>query len=428
MATNSGGLAGNQRGTHVQPPAHAAALQPFVFALFFIFGGITSLNDVLIPKLKELFTLSYFQAMLVQSAFFTAYFLVSLPGVALVKRLGYLRGAVAGLLTMMCGCLLFIPASSSATFGTFLFALFVLASGITLVQVVANPLISLLGPARTVHSRLTFAQAFNSLGTTVFPYFGSLLILGGLATTNATELTGAALSAYREQETQAIVHAYGGLAIALTAVAIAVWAFRKRLADERHAGGGLFKGFALLAERRFRFGALSIFLYVGAEVAIGSLIVSYLMQSQVLGLGEQAAGKLIPLYWGGALVGRFLGSAVLRWVSPGGVLAAVATGAIALILLSGSSTGWLAAGALLAIGLMNSIMFPTIFSLACEGLGAKAADGSGVICVAIVGGAVIPPLTGRLADVTGSLALALLLPAACYALIAAFGIFAHRAR
>jgi FHS family L-fucose permease-like MFS transporter len=428
MATNTGSVADDRRSTHVPPPAHAAALQPFVFALFFIFGGITSLNDVLIPKLKELFTLSYFQAMLVQSAFFTAYFLVSLPGVALVKRLGYMRGAVAGLLTMMCGCLLFIPASSSATFGTFLFALFVLASGITLVQVVANPLISLLGPARTVHSRLTFAQAFNSLGTTVFPYFGSLLILGGLATVDATELTGAALSAYRAQETQVIVQAYGGLAIALTAVAIAVWAFRKRLADERHASGGLFRGFALLAEPRFRFGALSIFLYVGAEVAIGSLIVSYLMQSQVLGLGEQAAGKLIPLYWGGALVGRFLGSAVLRWVSPGGVLAAVATGAVALILLSGSSTGWLAAGALLAIGLMNSIMFPTIFSLACEGLGAKAADGSGVICVAIVGGAVIPPLTGRLADVTGSLALALLLPAVCYALIAAFGIFAHRDR
>ncbi len=188
-------------------PAQARGLAPFVFALFFIFGGITSLNDVLIPKLKELFTLSYFQAMLVQSAFFAAYFLISLPGAALVKRIGYMRGAVAGLLTMMAGCLLFIPASKSATFGVFLFALFVLASGITIVQVVANPLISLLGPPRTAHSRLTFAQAFNSLGTTVFPYFGSLVILGSLAAVSASQLTGAALDAYRQQETQAIVQA-----------------------------------------------------------------------------------------------------------------------------------------------------------------------------------------------------------------------------
>jgi MFS transporter, FHS family, L-fucose permease len=404
----------------------AATLQPFMFALFFIFGGITSLNDVLIPKLKELFTLSYFQAMLVQSAFFAAYFLISLPGAALVKRIGYMRGAVAGLLTMMVGCLLFIPASRSGVFGTFLLALFVLASGITIVQVVANPLISLLGPPRTAHSRLTFAQAFNSLGTTVFPYFGSILILGTLATVSASQLSGADLEAYRTQETQAIVKAYLGLAVALVIVALAVWVFRGHLAQERHSAGGVFSGFDLLKRPRFRFGALSIFLYVGAEVAIGSLIVNYLMQSQVLGVGEQAAGKLIPVYWGGALIGRFIGSAVLRVISPGKVLAFVAAGAIVLILVSGATTGKVAAGSLLAIGLMNSIMFPTIFSLACEGLGERAADGSGIICVAIVGGAIIPPLTGRLADVSGSLALALLLPALCYALIAAFGVYARR--
>jgi MFS transporter, FHS family, L-fucose permease len=415
-----------QRTAKADPPSNATGLAPFVFALFFIFGGITSLNDVLIPKLKELFTLSYFQAMLVQSAFFAAYFLISLPGAALVKRIGYMRGAVAGLATMLIGCLLFIPASKSATFGVFLFALFVLASGITIVQVVANPLISLLGPARTAHSRLTFAQAFNSLGTTVFPYFGSIVILGGLATVSATQLTGGALDAYREQETHAIVQAYLGLAIALAVVAAAVWAFRNRLANEQHSAGGMFAGFDLLRRPRFRFGALSIFLYVGAEVALGSLIVSYLMQSHVLGLAEQAAGKLIPLYWGGALVGRFIGSAILRVVSPGKVLACVAVGAIALILVSTSSTGVTSGYSLLAIGLMNSIMFPTIFSLACEGLGERAADGSGVICVAIVGGAVIPPLTGRLADMTGSLGLALLLPAACYLLIAGFGLYARK--
>jgi MFS transporter, FHS family, L-fucose permease len=404
----------------------AAVLQPFVFALFFIFGGITSLNDVIIPKLKDLFTLSYFQAMLVQSAFFAAYFVVSLPGAALVKRIGYLRGAFAGLLMMMAGCLLFIPASRSASFPVFLGALFVLAGGVTIVQVVANPLISLLGPERTVHSRLTFAQAFNSLGTTVFPYFGSILILGSLAAVSATDLVGPALDAYREQETRVIVNAYLGLAAALAVVAFVVWQFRNALRDEHHATGSVFGGLGLLARRRFGFGAASIFLYVGAEVAIGSLIVSYLMQPQVLGLGEQAAGKLIPLYWGGALVGRFIGSAVLRLLDPGTVLAGVAAGAIALITLSATGSGALAGYSLLAVGLMNSIMFPTIFSLACEGLGDRAADGSGVICVAIVGGAVIPPLTGHLADVSGSLAFALALPALCYALIAGFGLSTRR--
>lgn len=408
------------------PPLDAPGLQGFVFALFFIFGGLTSLNDVIIPKLKELFTLSYFQAMLVQSAFFAAYLIVSLPGAALVKRIGYLRGAVAGLLTMMLGCLLFIPASQTAQYAVFLLALFVLASGVTIVQVVANPLISLLGAERTAHSRLTFAQAFNSLGTTVFPYFGSLLILGGLVSVDAASLTGEALREYRQAETQAIVKGYLGLAAALALVAAVVWSFRKRLQGERHDGGDMFGGFDLLRRRRFGFGALCIFLYVGAEVAIGSLIVNYLMQADVLALDERSAGTLIPFYWGGALVGRFIGSAALRAFSPGRILGTVAVGAITLIAVSANSTGSLAGYSLLAVGLMNSIMFPTIFTLACEKLGSRAADGSGVICVAIVGGAVIPPLTGALADVSGSLAFALALPALCYAVIGSFGWYARR--
>lgn len=402
------------------------SLQGFVFALFFIFGGLTSLNDVIIPKLKELFTLSYFQAMLVQSAFFAAYLIVSLPGAALVKRIGYMRGAVAGLLTMMLGCLLFIPASQTAQYSVFLLALFVLASGVTIVQVVANPLISLLGAERTAHSRLTFAQAFNSLGTTVFPFFGSLLILGSLVSVDAASLTGEALREYRQAETQAIVKGYLGLAAALALVAAVVWHFRKRLQGERHDGGDMFGGFDLLRRRRFGFGALCIFLYVGAEVALGSLIVNYLMQAEVLALDERSAGTLIPFYWGGALVGRFIGSAALRAFSPGLILGTVAAGAITLLLLSANSSGTLAGYSLLAVGLMNSIMFPTIFTLACEKLGTRAADGSGVICVAIVGGAVIPPLTGALADISGSLAFALTLPALCYAVIAGFGWYARR--
>jgi MFS transporter, FHS family, L-fucose permease len=406
-------------------PVSAPGLNYFVFALFFTFGGITSLNDVIIPKLKELFTLSYFEASLVQFCFFIAYAVVGIPGARLVKRLGYMRGAVAGLLTMMAGCLLFIPASQSALFVVFLFAYFILATGVVLVQIVANPLISVLGPPRTAHSRLTFAQAFNSLGTTIFPYVGSILILGSLATVTAAELSGAELDAYRTAESQAIVNGYLGLAAALGVVAGVVWLFRNRLKGERHETTTLAEGLALLGRPRFGYGAACIFLYVGAEVAIGSFIVNYLMQAEVLNLPEQDAGKLISLYWGGALVGRFIGSGLLRLVSPGLLLATVCAGAIALIAISANTTGEVAGYSLLAVGLMNSIMFPTIFTLACEKLGPRAADGSGIINVAIAGGAIVPAIYGALADQVG-LAAALTLPALCYAIILGFGVFARR--
>jgi MFS transporter, FHS family, L-fucose permease len=456
------------------PQVHAPGLNYFVFALFFIFGGITSLNDVILPKLQELFTLSYTEAMLVQFCFFTAYLLIGIPGAELVKRVGYMRGAVVGLLTMMAGCLLFIPASQTATYGLFLAALFILASGVVVVQVVTNPLISLLGPQKTVHSRLTFAQAFNSLGTTIFPRVGSGLILGGLAGVSAKELSGAELDAYRTAESAAIVSTYIGLAVALAVIAAVVWVYRNKLPHDASAardaalttmgryvaglvpiiaGGWMviqgnywfennelpgiallmagpaiwLWGNPLLTRTRFSFGAACIFLYVGAEVAIGSLIVGYLMQDSVMGLTERAAGDLIFIYWGGALVGRIIGSAVLRFVSPGLVLTGVAAGAIALVLFSTNATGTTAGYSLLAVGLMNSIMFPTIFSLACEKLGAKAADGSGIINIAIFGGAVIPLLTGILADASGSLGTAMILPIACYAIIAGFGLYARKA-
>lgn len=409
-------------GAHVDAPE----LRLFVMGLFFIFGGITSLNDVLIPKLKELFTLNYTQAMLIQFCFFTAYLVIGIPGAKLVKKIGYMRGAVAGLLTMLAGCLLFIPASQQAVYGLFLLALFVLASGVVIVQVVANPLISLLGKPETAHSRLTFAQAFNSLGTTIFPIVGSILILGSLATVSADQLSGAELDAYRTAESQAIVHGYLGIAAALAVVAGAVWLFRNRLQGEKHEASAGLAGLDLLKRPRFGFGALCIFLYVGAEVSIGSLVVNYLMQPGVMALEEQAAGKLIGLYWGGAMVGRFIGSYLMRFVSPGRLLACVAIGAITLILISTNTTGIIAGYSLLAIGLMNAIMFPTIFSLASEKLGPRAADGSGIINVAIFGGAVVPLATGAIADMTGSLATALLLPALCYAVIAAFGYYARR--
>ncbi len=400
-------------------------LRIFVFILFFVFGGITSLNDILIPKLKHLFTLSFAQAMLIQSAFFAAYFFISLPAARLVQRIGYMRTAAVGLMTMTAGCLLFVPATLSTSFGAFLFALFVLAAGITTVQVVANPLISLLGPSATTHSRLTFAQAFNSLGTTIFPYFGAILILGSLSAVDPETLSGRALSLYRAAEARVVMETYLGLAVAISLVAGMVWLRRNRLPRAPVENTRMLDAFNLLKQHRFGFGALGIFLYVGAEVAIGSLIVNYLVQADVLGLAEQDAGKMVALYWGGALVGRFIGAAVLRKVSPGKVLAFVCAGAITLLLIAATQTGSLSGYALLSVGLMNAIMFPTIFSLASEELGNRAAEGSGIICMAIVGGAIIPPLTGLLADAAG-LRMSLVLPGICYAIIASFGLWAAR--
>ena len=450
------------------PPVNAPGLQYFVFGLFFIFGGITSLNDVLIPKLRELFTLSYTEAMLIQFCFFAAYLLIGIPGAKLVKKIGYMRGAVAGLCTMIVGCLLFIPASQTATYAIFLGALFILASGVVIVQVVANPLISLLGPPSTAHSRLTFAQAFNSLGTTVFPIVGAAVILGSLADVSADQLEGAALRAYRAAESEAIWLGYLGVAALIALVAAAVWMFRNRLPHdvktmgegELVSSGRYLVGLALAAigvfvalqvsgwlgvliilaapvlwlydnqllrRARFSYGALCIFLYVGAEVSIGSIIINYLSTERVLGEPEGVIGWMIGLYWGGAMVGRFIGSAALRMFSPGKILAFNAVGAITLIIVSALTSGEVAAYSLLAVGLMNSIMFPTIFSLACEKLGPLAADGSGIINVAIFGGAVVPLLYGVVADATGgNLALAMVIPVVCYAIIAGFGIFARR--
>ena len=404
------------------PRGDVGYLQWFVFGLFFIFGGITSLNDVLVPKLKELFSLSYFQAMLIQTAFFAAYFIVSLPAAALVQKVGYMRGAVVGLLVMMAGCLLFIPAANAGLFGAFLGALFVLAAGVTLVQVVANPLISMLGAPQTASSRLTFAQAFNSLGTTLFPWVGATLILGSLATVSAADLSGPALIAYRAAESAVITHAYIGIAAALAVVALVVWLNRNRLVEDAAPDVGFLRAFNLLRRPRFAFGALGIFVYVGAEVAVASLMTNYLMQADTLGLPAQGAGERLALYWGGALVGRFIGAWVMRFIAPWKVLAAVSVAAVVLIAVSVFTTGFVSGYALLAVGLVNAVMFPTIFTLASAGLGKRAAEGSGIICMAIVGGAIVPPLTGYVADVS-TLRVALVIPAVCYVVIALYARF-----
>jgi FHS family L-fucose permease-like MFS transporter len=336
-----------------------------------------------------------------------------------------MRAASVGLVTMAAGCLLFLPAAHSAAFTAFLGALFIVAAGITIVQVVANPLISILGRPETAHSRLTFAQAFNSLGTTVFPYVGSALILGSIATVDPATLSGDALAAFQVTESRVISNAYAGLAVALVILAGIVWLQRNRLTHDRVAEANPLKALDLLRRRRFAFGMACIFLYVGAEVSIGSILVNYLSQADTLGLDPQSAGKHLIYYWGGAMIGRFVGAGLLRAFSPGKMLAVYACVVLALILISANSIGGIAGWSLLAVGLFNSIMFPTIFSLASERLGARTAEGSGLICVAIVGGAVIPPLTGMVAD-GSSLAMALIVPAFCYCGIAAFGWYARR--
>ena len=403
----------------------AAWLVVLVVSLFFIWGGITSLNDILIPKLKGLFQLSYARAMLIQFAFFTAYAVVSVPAGAWVGRLGYGRGIVTGLAVAAAGCLLFAPAAITATYGLFLTALFVLAAGITILQVAANPLIANLGPAATSHSRLTLAQAFNSLGTTIMPYIGARLILGSISKVDPAKLPPPALPAFRAQEASVIGRSYLGLAAVLALIALVFWICRRRLGGSGPAAK-MEIGAGLLKRPRLAFGVAAIFLYVGAEVTIGSLLVNYLMQPSTLALDQQSAGERIALYWGGAMVGRFVGAGLLRLLSPGKVLAGAAIGAGGLCLISAATNGGIAGWALIAVGLMNSIMFPTIFSLALEGLGERTPQGSGLLCMAIVGGALVPVLGGVIADRT-SLAAALILPAACYAVIAGFGWFARRA-
>ncbi len=406
---------------HPAAPRAPRGLVVLVVALFFVWGGLTSLNDVLVPKLKALFALSYAEAMLTQFAFFTAYFIVSLPAGRLIARVGYMPGMVIGLMLMATGCLLFVPASGSGVYTMFLAALFVLAAGITVLQVAANPLIANLGSAATSHSRLTLAQAFNSLGTTVFPPVGAALILGSLAEVDPATLPAAARTAFQIEEAAVIGHAYLGIAVALLLCA-AVFALLARRLPPMHAASASLRGSVelLRGHARLRGGVACIFLYVGAEVAIGSVLVNYLADPAVMALSAQAAGQMLAFYWGGAMLGRFAGAWLLGRFAPGAVLATFAAAAAALALGSALGSGTFAGVLLLAVGLANSIMFPTIFSLGVEGLGADTPRGSGLLCMAIVGGAIVPLLFGLLADAT-TLRAALALPILCYLAIAAFG-------
>jgi FHS family L-fucose permease-like MFS transporter len=374
-------------------------------SLYFIFGFITCLNDVLVPHLKSAFELNYTRAMFIQLSFFSAYFIVSLPSGRLVDRIGYQRGMVFGLAAMAGGCFLFLPAAGARSYPLFLGALFLLAAGVTLLQVAANPYVAVLGPPETASSRLTLTQGFNSLGTTLAPWFGSALILARAA---------------QGAETDAVRLPYLILAAVLAGLAL----FTARLRMPPCAPAPAERLRSPWRHRPLLLGALGIFLYVGAEVGIGSFLVNYISQLGIEGITLAGAARYVSLYWGGAMVGRFLGSAAMRRLAPGRVLAGHALAAAGLVLAAMLTTGRASMCAILAVGLCNSIMFPTIFTLAIRGLDRDMGEASGILCMAVVGGALVPLAQGVLADLQGIRA-AFILPLVCYAYIVYYGAAGH---
>lgn len=387
-------------------------------SLFFMWGFITCLNDILIPHLKGVFDLSYSQAMLVQFCFFGAYFLVSLPAGVIVKKLGYQKGIVIGLSIAALGCLGFYPAASLHSYPVFLMALFVLASGITLLQVSANPYVSMLGDVKTASSRLTMTQAFNSLGTTIAPFFGAFLILNH---------TAESMSAQASAESVQLPYVFLA-AMLLMLAAIFAWLKLPDLArvDDKSKALNVDLGSAL-QYRHLVLGAVGIFVYVGAEVSIGSFLVSFFAEPTIADLKESEAAKYIAYYWGGAMVGRFIGAAALQKIDAGKLLAFNAAFACLLILIAIMSSGNIAMIAILLVGLCNSIMFPTIFSLALKNLGVHTSQGSGVLCLAIVGGAIVPLFQGIMADRVG-VQLSFLLPVVCYLFIVYYGVVGSKVK
>jgi MFS transporter, FHS family, L-fucose permease len=397
-----------------------------VTTLFFMWGFLTALNDILVPHLKSIFELNYTRVMLINSAFFGSYFVFAIPAGKVIEMIGYKKTMVVGLLIMAVGALIFVPAANVPSFELFLGALIVLAAGVTALQVAANPYVTVLGPARTASSRLNLTQAFNSLGTTIAPYIGGLLILAAapMSSTQLQQLSAPALLAYRQHEASSVKIPYLFIAVALTALALAIAMFNlpkiEQTREFRPMGETDAAARDLWKQRQLVLGALGIFLYVGAEVAIGSFLINYFTQPEIGNMNVKAAAALVSLYWLGAMIGRFIGSAVLQKLPTRTVLGTVAVIACLLVVTSMLTTGWTAMVTIILVGLFNSVMFPNIFSLGIEGLGPLTGKGSGLLVMAIVGGAIIPVAEGALADRIG-IHHAFILPALCYIYIAYYG-------
>jgi FHS family L-fucose permease-like MFS transporter len=403
------------------PETPGAANHPalaILAAVFFMWGFITALNDILVPHLKAVFALSYAQSMLVQFVFFGAYFLMALPAAKLLERIGYRQTIALGLLATGIGALIFVPAATIASFGMFLAGLFVLATGITSLQVAANPYVTLLGPPATAPSRLNLVQAFNSLGTTVAPALGGALILGH--SISGTAKNGVAVLSLNQRMADALaVRApYIGIAAVLFLLACVIFLWRLPALSTRPQPRAAGQD-NIWRHSRLLMGLGGIFLYVGAEVSVSSFLINYISSPRIGAMSHAAAASYVSLFWGSAMLGRFAGSAVMRRVPAAAVLAAAAIGAVVLLATTMLASGHIALWAVVLVGLMNSIMFPTIFSLAIEGLADLTAQGSALLIMAIVGGAIVPLLQGVLADHAG-LRFAFILPVGCYLYILLF--------
>jgi len=403
-------------------------------SLFFMWGFITCLNDILIPHLKQVFTLNYTQVMLIQFSFFTAYAIISIPAGMLVEKIGYKNGIVIGLVTAGIGCLLFYPAAGYQSYIMFLGALFILASGITILQVAANPYVAILGKPETASSRLNLSQAVNSLGHTIAPYFGSLIILSivVLSAEELKKMNPIDLNTYKLAEASAVQVPYLGLAAVLFVIAavFVIIKLPKIESSEISASGDGGQNFHDLHQSAWGYkhlvlGAIGIFLYVGAEVSIGSFLVNYFGQSFIAGLPEEQAGKFVSFYWGAAMIGRFIGSAATRKIKPANALVFNAVVAATLVIISMLTFGKVAMWSILAVGLFNSIMFPTIFTLAIDGLGKHTGQASGILCTAIVGGAILPVIQGFFADNIG-IHYAFFIPVIGYLYVAYYGLKGYK--
>ena len=398
-----------------------------VTTLFFMWGFLTCLNDILVPHLKSIFDLNYAQVMLVQFAFFGAYFVFSIPSARIIDWIGYQRSMVTGLVTMGLGAFLFVPAASVPSFPLFLGALIVLAAGITCLQVAANPYVTVLGKPETASSRLNLTQAFNSLGTFLAPFFGGLLILSTVPKTarEIRALAPDALQAYRLHEAATVKTPYVGLGIALVLLAIAIGSFKLPKIEHAQHKVGEKVADSIWSHSNLIFGTIAIFVYVGGEVSIGSFLVNYFSQPEIGGLTERVAASFVAFYWGGAMVGRFIGSGLLQKMSTRRLLAICAVCAAALVATSMLTTGRVAMWTIILVGFFNSIMFPSIFTLGVAELGPLTGDGSGILIMAIVGGAIIPVTQGWIADRIG-IHHAFFLPVVCYLYILFFALSGAR--
>ena len=394
--------------------AYRGALS-MVTILFFFWGFVTVLNDILVPHLKAIFDLNYTKVMLIQFAFFSAYFIFSIPSAKVIDTIGYKKTMVAGLLTMGVGAFLFLPAASAPSFPLFLGALMVLAAGITALQVAANAYVTVLGPPETASSRLNLAQAFNSLGTTIGPYIGGLFILGaaGASADALKNMSADALQAYRIHEASSVKLPYAVIGIALVLFSVLIGMFKLPAMPEAEKHGRQGPGVSIWKYTHLVLGMVGIFVYVGAEVSIGSFLINYLSQPEIGNFSELLAAKYVTYYWGGAMVGRFVGSAILQKVKTGTLLGLFALVAALLVCITMLTSGSIAVWSVILVGFFNSIMFPSIFTLGIAKLGPLTGDGSGLLVMAIVGGAILPVVQGAIADKIG-IHHAFLLPVLCY--------------